>query len=78
MEGDLSRAFENHTVFFVVARDMRDAKNKVKQKKEFQTLQMHVDGILEISEIDGYKIELIPSGTDATRTHAWNYEDINN
>lgn len=61
-----SNVFESHTNFFVVAENAKDARAKVKEKEEVKKYRMHVDGILEINQIDGYKIEL--SKTESTDT----------
>ncbi len=61
-----SNIFENHTNFFVVAESAKDARTKVKEKDDVKKFRMHIDGIVEINQIDGYKIEL--SKTDGTDT----------
>ena len=49
---DISNGFyEGHTNFFVCAK-------AVKEKKEFKKYKMHIDGIQEISSVDGYKVVL--------------------
>lgn len=56
-----ANTFENHTNFFVVAESAAEARQLVKNKSEVQKLRMHVDGLLEIQQIDGYKIDLQPA-----------------
>lgn len=53
-----SGIFENHTNFFVVAENAKDARTKVKEKDDVKKFRMHIDGIVEINQIDGYKVEL--------------------
>ena len=50
--------YEGHTNIFVCAKDEEDARKIVKEKKEYKKLKMHIDGIQEISVVDGYKVEL--------------------
>lgn len=50
--------YEGHTNIFVCAKDEEDARKIVKEKQEYKMLKMHIDGIQEISVVDGYKIEL--------------------
>lgn len=58
-EKDASKGFyEGHTNFFVCAKDTSSARKEVKEKKEFKKYKMHIDGIQEISEVDGFKIIL--------------------
>lgn len=61
-----SNIYENHTNFFVVAENPKDARAKVKDKEDVKKFRMHIDGIVEINQIDGYKVEL--SKTDSTET----------
>ena len=51
--------FEQHTNIFVVAKNAYLAKEKVKQNKDYIEKKMHIDGIKEIENIDGYDIKLI-------------------
>lgn len=62
-----SNIFENHTNFFVVAENAKDARTKVKEKEEVKKLRMHIDGIVEINQIDGYKVELTKTETTDTQ-----------
>ena len=50
--------YEGHTNIFVCAKDEEDARKIVREKKEYKKLKMHIDGIQEISVVDGYKVEL--------------------
>jgi len=50
--------YETHLNYFVAAEDAKDAKNKAHQLSEFQERSMHIDGMKEISSVDGYKITL--------------------
>ena len=56
---DISKGFyEGHTNFFVCAKDISSARKIVKEKKVFKKYKMHIDGIQEIRNVDGYKIIL--------------------
>ena len=50
--------YEQHSNIFIVAESVYAAREKVKQTKEYIDLKMHIDGIKEIENIDGYKIGL--------------------
>ncbi len=59
-----SSIFENHTNFFVVADSPAAARAQVKAKEEVKKWRMHIDGIIEIQQIDGYKITLTKTESD--------------
>ncbi len=50
--------YESHMNFFVAARDAKEAKYKTLEISEYKDKKMHIDGIKEISTVDGYKIIL--------------------
>lgn len=50
--------YESHVNFFVGALSFEDARAKVKLLPEFQERRMHVDGLQEVSAINGYVVEL--------------------
>ena len=50
--------YENHVNFFIAAENPKKAKEKVLELKEFQDKRMHIDGIKELSYVDGYKVSL--------------------
>ena len=50
--------FEQHTNIFVVAKNVYYARENVKKNKEFIENKMHIDGIKEIENVDGYDIDL--------------------
>ncbi len=51
-------AFESHINVFVAAKTFEDAKIKAKQHEMFHNLKMHVDGLQEVTAVDGFKIFL--------------------
>ena len=61
-DNNISNGFyESHTNYFVVAEDIKEAKTKIKGLDEFKHKKMHIDGIQEIENIDGYDIQLTKS-----------------
>ena len=50
--------YEQHTNIFIVAKNAHQAREKVKKTKEYVDKKMHIDGIKEIENVDGYDIEL--------------------
>ena len=50
--------YEVHMNFFTAAEDPKKAKENVLSLKEFQDKKMHIDGIKELSYVDGYKVTL--------------------
>jgi ABC-type transport system involved in cytochrome c biogenesis permease subunit len=50
--------YEQHTNIFIVAETPYDAREKVKNHQDFIDKKMHIDGIKEIENIDGYDIKV--------------------
>ena len=50
--------YEQHSNYFVVAENIKEAKTKARQKTIFKRKKMHIDGIQEINIIDGFRIKL--------------------
>ena len=50
--------YETHLNYFIAAEDMKAAKNQTQALTEFQERSMHIDGIKEISNVQGYEIIL--------------------
>jgi hypothetical protein len=67
--------YEQHTNIFVVAHTPYDAREKVKKHKDFIDKKMHIDGIKEIENIDGYDIELVQSNND-NRINIYNHYQV--
>ena len=56
---DISGGFyESHTNYFVVAPNVKEAKNKTKEISEYKNKKMHIDGIREIDVFGGYRVIL--------------------
>lgn len=50
--------YESHANFFVAAPSFEEARTKAKSLPDFQAKRMHVDGLQEISAVDGFEIDL--------------------
>ena len=67
--------YEQHTNFFVVAENVKDAKKKARVNSIYKTKKMHIDGIQELNIIDGYRINLIWDDS-SDDTFNYSYEDV--
>lgn len=58
--------FEGHVDFFVAAEDFDEARARAKELPEYRARKMHVDGLIEVNHVAGYRVELkkgrIPAG----------------
>ena len=50
--------YESHTNYFLAAENLKDAKSKAKRIPEFKHKKMHIDGIMKITRVNGYKVRL--------------------
>lgn len=55
--------YELHSQFLIAAENASQAKHATINKPVFKTKNMHIDGIQEINDVDGYSITLKPSET---------------
>ena len=69
--------YEQHTNYFVVAKNLKDAKNKAQLNLSFKKNKMHIDGIQQLNQVDGYRIKLIKADL-ADDMIIYNYDDIKN
>ena len=53
--------YESHINFFVAASNAKSAKKKTFSMELFKNKKMHIDGIKEISAVEGYQIALVKS-----------------
>ena len=67
--------YEQHSNIFITAKDAFSAREKVKKNKEYMTKKMHIDGIKEIENIDGYDIKLIDSNKE-TKVNTYNHYQV--
>lgn len=51
--------YEFHINIPVLAPDVEEAKKKVRTTPHFKAKKMHIDGIQEITSVDGYQIILV-------------------
>ena len=51
--------YESHKNFFVAAKDPKEAKSRTFSLEEFTKKNMHIDGIKEISNVQGYEVNLV-------------------
>ena len=67
--------YEQHTNYFVVAKNVKDAKIMARKNLSFKKNKMHIDGIQELNQIDGYRIKLVKDdlGDDMI---IYNYDDV--
>ena len=69
--------YEMHINKLVAAPDAKTAKANIKHSKIFVDKNMHVDGIEEISMIDGYRISLEKiSETESTGNKIFGYDAV--
>ena len=66
--------YESHINFFVIASNPKEAKEKTLKIKEFEEKKMHIDGIKEISSVDGYKI-ILKKDSSSENGEVLTYED---
>ena len=67
--------YEQHTNYFVVAENVKDAKKKAVQNSIYKKKKMHIDGIQELNIIDGYRINLLRNDA-VDDTVIYGYNDI--
>ncbi len=59
--------YEFHINIPVVAESLEAAKSKVRLNPVFKRKKMHIDGIEEITIVDGHRVSMVSDGTsDAT------------
>ncbi len=62
---------EDHEVVLIVAEDQADANAKAKAKWRGRG-RSHVDALERIEMVDGFRVELVPAGSD-DRTELYGY-----
>ncbi len=50
--------YETHLNYFIAAENAKDAKTKTHELAQFKEKSMHIDGIKEISNVQGYDVIL--------------------
>tara|TARA_B100001250_G_C19716144_1_gene751573 strand:+ start:164 stop:448 length:285 start_codon:yes stop_codon:yes gene_type:complete len=66
--------YEQHTNILIVAKNPPSAKEKVKKNKDYINKKMHIDGIKEIENIDGYDLQLNKSSNKEKITSFNHYQ----
>ena len=64
---------EFHTNYFIVAEDAKAAKSKVMAESVFQNKKMHIDGIRELTIVDGYRIGLEKVNAEDSQNEVYGY-----
>lgn len=50
--------YEFHVNLFIIADSVTDAKNQIRHNQMFKKKQMHIDGIQEITTVNGHHIQI--------------------
>ena len=67
--------YEQHSNFFVVAKDVKEAKSRAKRIQMFQNKNMHIDGMQELNLVDGYRVNLVKE-TGTKETVNYSYDEV--
>jgi hypothetical protein len=54
-----SGIFEHHVDLLVAADDFEAAKARVKRHPDFVARSMHLDGLMAVEAVDGFRVELV-------------------
>jgi hypothetical protein len=69
--------FESHTDFFVIGSTFAEAREKARANSSFKEMRMHIDGLIHIKAVDGFKIECIQGAEGAqTELVSHKYRDL--
>ncbi len=52
--------YESHVCFMIAASSFEDARARVKLEEGFRRKKMHVDGMQQVSAVQGYRVVLAP------------------
>ena len=67
--------YEQHSNYFVVAKDIKEAKKKTRQNPIYKRKKMHIDGIQELNVVDGFRITLVSEKTE-NDTVIYSYDTV--
>ena len=67
--------YELHSQFLIAAKTAAEAKNVAINKPIYKAKNMHIDGVQEINQIDGYSIDLKPT-LDNLENKVYSYKEI--
>jgi len=60
--------YETHLNYFIAASNAKEAKRKTLDLDQFKEKSMHIDGIKEISNVDGYEVILRETSESSEET----------
>jgi len=67
--------YEQHSNYFVVAQNIKEAKQKARLNPTYKRKKMHIDGIQELNVVDGFRINLIPE-INENNTVTYSYDEV--
>jgi len=67
--------YKQHSNYFVVAQNIKQAKKKALLNPIYKRKIMHIDGIQELNIVDGFRINLIPEIHDNNAV-TYNYDEV--
>ena len=67
--------YEQHSNYFVVAKNINKAKKKARLNPIYKRKKMHIDGMQELSTVDGFRIDLVPEIND-TDAVIYSYDEV--
>ena len=68
------RLYETHLNYFIAAENVKEAKTKAHFLEEFQAKSMHIDGIKEISNVQGYEV-ILKEGSKSEQGKVISYDE---
>ena len=66
--------YETHVNYFIAAENAKEAKTKTLSLEEFQAKSMHIDGIKEISNVQGYEV-ILTEGSESEQGQVISYDE---
>ncbi|MDA9785543.1 DUF1543 domain-containing protein [Gammaproteobacteria bacterium] len=66
--------YESHMNFFVAASNAKSAKKKTFNLEQFKNKKMHIDGIKEISDVEGYKV-ILEKSSHKNKSKVYSYNE---
>ena len=66
--------YETHVNYFIAAENAKEAKIKTHSLEEFQAKSMHIDGIKEISNVQGYEV-ILKEGSESEQGKVISYDE---
>ena len=66
--------YESHMNFFIAASNAKSAKKKTFNLEQFKNKKMHIDGIKEISDVEGYKV-ILKKSSHKNKSKVYSYNE---